>query len=379
MTHRRRRILTLLLSVSGLCAALGASLLTTPAWAIEGSGWQHALRLAQRLRAEPPDASVVVLLGGSCAREATVGDKEWAAEVQSRGGRAVVTYDLASRNQTFEQDVALVKALPKIPMLVFIGVNLGRFTSPPTTTISTTPVATKGTYSQHHYSSARVKTLEQKQKQVRQWLRQRYPFFQERYAANLAQLDRLIAACKQRGYRPVVLDLPRNMEVIGAAFDVPIKQYQDGCRALASQHGCRALASQHGVPFVDFVADAQLKNEDFYDLNHLVDPGRPKYQARLADETVRLLSLDGARATTAAASAEALQPSEAGARYRVLWPFGVTAVLMVGALAVQRRRVVVRRRRRARRRRVAAHREAAIHVYRSSALEDDADRDSSPG
>lgn len=68
--------------------------------------------------------------------------------MQRRGASPVVTYNLISRNQTLEQDVALVKALPKIPMLIFIRAKRGRFTSPPTTTASTTPVATKGAYAQ---------------------------------------------------------------------------------------------------------------------------------------------------------------------------------------------------------------------------------------
>ena len=143
---------------------LSASPFTTPARAIEGSDWQHALRVAQNLRAHPPAEPVVLLLGGSAAREATVSDAAWASAVQAhRSDSPVFTYDLGSRNQTFEQDVALVEALPRIPVLVFIGVNLGRFTSPPTTTTSTTPKATKGTYTQHHYSSARIQSLERKE------------------------------------------------------------------------------------------------------------------------------------------------------------------------------------------------------------------------
>ena len=239
---RPRLLRVLLLGICAACLSLGATPFTTSAQALEGSDWQHALRVAQDLRAHPPAGPVVLLLGGSAAREATVSDTAWAAEVQALADSPVATYNLGSRNQTFEQDVALVKALPRIPVLVFIGVNLGRFTSPPTTTTSTTPKATKGTYTQHHFSSARIQPLERKQDAVTYWTRQRQPVFSTRFAADLTRLERLVAACRSRGYHPVLLDLPRNTEVIGQAFDGPVAQYQDACRA---------LAAERSIPFLD--------------------------------------------------------------------------------------------------------------------------------
>jgi hypothetical protein len=343
MSQRPRRLLALLLGVGAACACLGASPLATPARAIEGSDWQHALRVAQDLRAHPPAAPVVLLLGGSAAREATVSDAAWASAVQARGESPVVTYNLGSRNQTFEQDVALVNALPRIPVLVFIGVNLGRFTSPPTTTTSTTPKATKGTYTQHHYGSARIQSLERKQDGVRYWMRQRYPVFSTRFAANLARLDRLVAACRAQGFRPVLLDLPRNMDVIGEAFDAPITQYQDGCRT---------LAAEHSIPFIDFAEDVELGNKDFFDLAHLVEPGQAKFQGRLTSETARLLAEYGMQPATG----EGWDGWSIASRTRSIAPWLVAAAVVGLALTVQRRRVVVRRRRRARRQRLAARR-----------------------
>src|SRR5665647_1365715 len=105
MRERRGRLWALFIIIVGVCIALDASLITRPASAIEGSDWQHALQVARDLRADPPDAPVVILLGGSCAREATVSDKDWAADVQDRSRSPLLTYNLGSRNQTFEQDV----------------------------------------------------------------------------------------------------------------------------------------------------------------------------------------------------------------------------------------------------------------------------------
>ena len=73
------------------------------------------------------------------------------------------------------------------------------------------------------------------------------------------------------------------MEAIGDAFDAPIEEYQQGCRT---------VAAKHDIPFIDFVDAAKLKDEDFFDLNHLVDSGWPKFQGLLADETLVLLETD---------------------------------------------------------------------------------------
>lgn len=247
-----------------------------------GSDWYHALDVIAAVNETPPEVPLVMLVGGSAARECTVSDADWAAQVDRRGGPEVVTYNIGSRNQTFYEDVALVKALPNVPTIVYIGVNMGRFTSPYTTKdVPLTPDPQKSAnHSQHHYSRARILTLAQKRALIPDWLKRRYPVFKARYAYSLGQLERLIRACKRRGFHPVMLDLPRNMAVIGDAFDRPIQRYH---------RGCKALAAKYDVPFVNFVRAARLVNRDFFDLAHLVEPGRVKFQRLLSDKTVRLL------------------------------------------------------------------------------------------
>jgi hypothetical protein len=250
---------------------------------IGGSDWYHALDVVAAVNETPPAVPMIVLVGGSCARECTVSDADWAAQIERRDGPPVVTYNIGSRNQTFYEDVALVKGLPAdVPTIVYIGVNMGRFTSPYTRKdVSLTPDPDKSAnHSQHHYSQARILTLAQKKALIPDWLTRRYPVFKARVAYNLGQLERLIRVCKQRGFRPVMLDLPRNMAVIGHAFDRPIERYH---------RGCKALAAKYDVPFVNFVRAARLVNRDFFDLAHLVEPGRVKFQRLLSDKTVRLL------------------------------------------------------------------------------------------
>lgn len=347
---RERHLRTLFICITGVCTVLGVSLFATTARAAEESDWHHALQVAQDLRTSPPSTPVVLLIGGSAAREATVSDSRWATDVLLRGGPSISAYNLGSKNRTFEQDVALVKALPKIPMLIFIGVNRGRFAGYSTTTTSTTPEATKAAnHGQHHYVGRPSLTPERKQEEVRTWMRERYSVFANRFAGNLEQLDALIAVCKKRGYQPVVLDLPRNMEAIGGAFDAPIEEYQGACRE---------VAAKHDIPFIDFVDAAQLKDEDFFDLNHLADSGWPKFQGLLAEET--LLLLDPQATAGGEGLAAALERIASGLRSRLLGPFGFAVLLLGVALAVWRRRVVVGRRRRARRRRQTGAHAAAF-------------------
>lgn len=246
-----------------------------------GSDWYHALDVIASVNETPPDVPLVLLLGGSCAREATVSDGDWAAQVERRGGPAVLTYNMGSRNQTFYEDVAFVKGLPQVPTIVYIGINLGRFNSPYTTkVVPLEPDPSKTTrYSQHRYSKARILSLTEKRRLVGDWLRRRYPVFKSRYAYNLRQLERLIRACKARGLHPVMLDLPRNMAVINDRFYRPIQKYHQGCRA---------LAREYSIPFVNFIGAAGFVSRDFFDIAHVVEPGRAKFQRLLSDKTIAL-------------------------------------------------------------------------------------------
>ncbi len=349
-----RRLRLAILAVAVASAVFSAGALTTPVQALEGSEWQHALWVGAQLRTHPPEGPIAVLLGGSCAREAIVNDASWAADVRHLGGYRVATYNLSSRRQTFEQEVALVKALPEIPMIVYIGLNAGRFAAQFTTTTDTTPPETKPTWVRHHYSAAKIWSPERKRERVRFWLDHRLAVFNERFTDHAAQLDRLIDACVRRGYTPVVLALPRNLVAMHHALDEPVGVY------LAAG---RTLARKHGVAFVDFVPELQLTDDDFFDLDHLVAPGPEIYQARLAFETVRLLATGrpaaeagGASPQPTARAASLKPPVDAPGRKPArgtgaLWPLALGIVLLGVALATLRRRAVVRRARARRRHR----------------------------
>jgi hypothetical protein len=244
------------------------------------------LQVVANLKAQPPAAPLVCLLGGSAARESTIDDASWSGQVTTLGGPPVVAYNLGSRNRTLAQDVELVRALPKTPGIVYIGINVGRFTAPPSHPTLDLPEPSQSLlpYRQHQYSQSKILSVARKRALLAKWLAERYPVFKKNYASNLETLDKLVVACKDRGLRPVLLELPRDTAIVGHALDAPVARYTSGCRA---------LAKKHGVPWVSFVNAARLPNADFYDLWHLVEPGRAVWQRFLSANSAGLLEKYG--------------------------------------------------------------------------------------
>ena len=295
-TARRRVVAMLawtasLLVVAALIGACSAPATTSRAAATGappgssdtgGGDWTHVLQVVANLKAQPPAAPLVCLFGGSAARECTIDDASWSAQVAKLGGPAVVACNLGSRNRTLAQDVELVQALPKTRGIVYIGINVGRFTAPPSDPSLDLPEPTQSLppYRQHQYSESKILSVARKRALLKAWLAKRYPEFKKNYASNLTTLEQLIVACKAQDLRPVLLELPRDTEIIGHSLDAPVARYTSGCRA---------LAKKHGVPWVSFVSAARLPNAVFYDLWHLVEPGRTVWQRLLSAKTVRLL------------------------------------------------------------------------------------------
>jgi hypothetical protein len=247
-----------------------------------GNDWAHVLQVVANLKAQPPAEPVVCLLGGSAARESTIGDASWAAQVKTLGGPTIAAFNLGSRNRTLAQDVKLIETLPTMPGIVYIGINVGRFTAPPSHPVLDLPqpASSLPPYRQHQYSQSKILSVAKKTALLDEWLARRYPAFRKNYASNLKTLEQLLVACKERGLHAVLLELPRDTAIVGHALDAPVARYTSGCRA---------LAKKHGVPWVSFVSAARLPNADFYDLWHLVEPGRAVWQRLLSVRTVDLL------------------------------------------------------------------------------------------
>ena len=246
-----------------------------------GRDWQHSVQVVANLRARPPKVPVVVLLGGSSARECTVHDDDWTSQIARRSGYDVLTYNLASKHRSYAQDLAFVRLLPRVPTIVYIGINLGRFCITPRAATIHLPHPRKLTYyPQHVYSRNHIQSASTKRYYVDYWLQARSPEFSSNYGGELAMLEQIIRTCKRRHLRVALLDLPRDLPVIGASFNGPVSRYQAGCAS---------LAKRWDIPWLHFVAAAHFVDRDFFDIFHLVEPGREKFQSILSDKTIRLL------------------------------------------------------------------------------------------
>ncbi len=239
-------------------------------------------------------APVVYLLGGSGARECVVSNADWGAELSRLADADVRAVDLGATNQSYTADRHYVCNMEDRPALVVIGVSLGRYTTPPPSQVEcdkklSPPLqaALDGEVEvEHRYTETRIKSDERKAQLLQTWLAERYPLFRKNYAANLDELEALLQACRERDYAAALLELPLDLEAAGDRFDTPRERYGRDCRRLAAKYQARWLS---------FVDDLRLPSTSFYDLAHLVEPGREAWQTRLSEEIAPLLSAGALR------------------------------------------------------------------------------------
>jgi len=276
-----------------LAASLGAVLLAAlvlagPAAAVYNSGddWRHVESTLKTLKRRPPSVPVVVLLGGSAARECITTEPAWSAQITALGGGRVRALNFGSSSQAFKNGLTIVNALPAVPTIVLIGLNVGRYTSiPPTQVVSAASSARgSGVYDSHRFHNGQQLSDAAKRGIVRTWLAVKYPRFKARYAGNAVVLRELIALCQERGFYPVLVELPLNLPVVRHSLDGARDRYR---------RGARSAAADSGIPYDDFIARIGLVSRDFVDIAHLVEPGRAKYQRRLSRVVVTRLKQYG--------------------------------------------------------------------------------------
>jgi hypothetical protein len=284
-----------------LVLASGALLAALPARASAGvDDWVHVwevVRLAEYRQTQPtpPHGVFVYYLGDSIGRESIVSDASWKNALVRRAaaaGKITVSaaYDVSGHNQTFGMDEKIVEGLPPTPSrrpqgIVLIGVGISRFIGPPVP-LDPAPLRPRAPgvapplspWQQHLYDGRAPLSLARKRELVPRWMDRRWAGFQENKARNVAKVQRLITLCKGKGLRPVILDLPLDLRVVGSGLGRP----RSAIRAAMG-----GLARKNDIRYVRFNASLGLPSSAFWDLHHLLRPGYERWQARLTAELVR--------------------------------------------------------------------------------------------
>jgi hypothetical protein len=291
-----------LLALLGACSASPASSAMTPvelrAYSLAGTApvkkslmspgedWKHLHQVLGYWQIYTPQRPAVYLLGGSVARESQINDLNWRRQIVDLGGPKVEAFNLGSMNQSYDDNIAMVKILPDVPTLVIIGVNLGRYTwreVEPEVTAKRIKPDTSGVispYNGHRFSQNHIAGDVRKRERVFKWLDERYPVFKANFRYNAGRLDELVALCLERGFHPVIMNLPINKPIVRHALDAPRERYA---------RNCRNVAEKYGIPYVDFLPSVPFVSRDFLDIWHCVEPGRVKWQLRVSKMVVRML------------------------------------------------------------------------------------------
>jgi hypothetical protein len=248
----------------------------------------RALQTVADLQAYPPAVPLVCMLGGSSARASTISDLAWTRQIRSDAGCRLVAFNLGSRNRLLTTDRRLVGMFPDVHPLVYIGVNMGRFCRGHTDPAITLPGSSGSTPSPQSRAPGPTHALSDavKRSMVTQWQQERWPQFQRNHRYELGVLESAVRLSLERGQHPVIIDLPRNMAIIGHQLDRPLALYHAGCRA---------IAKRNGIPYVEFQSQVAVGNRDFRDLWHLLPQSRHKWQRQLSLVTAKLLGQYGLR------------------------------------------------------------------------------------
>jgi hypothetical protein len=302
-TPLRRRSGIGLRAVLLAAAALLAALPATASAAVDD--WRHeweVLRLVTYLQAQDPVSPrpLVYDLGDSIARESVVSDSTWTTQLANRAGKAGKVapraFTLAGHNQTFGMDEQLVASIPVTPAgqppgIVLIGVGISRFIGPPLEAdrVDLDPPApgvepALSPWERHVYDGRKPLSLTRKKELVPRWMDRRWEAFQANRARNFAAIKRIIDLCKARRLRPVLLDQPLDMRVVGSGLDRPRLSIRSDCDTLVKRYG-----ASHGVRYVRFTKSVGIPTRYYWDMHHLLAPGAKMWQSRLSDELVKLL------------------------------------------------------------------------------------------
>jgi hypothetical protein len=285
------------------------------------------------LKKHPPTTPLVVILGGSAARECATTDGAMRSAIVRRWGGRVKVVSLASSVQRLASALAIIDNLPdQIGGVVVIAVHeltfagtaadaRGQLTgvtimatsralhdfignrfgyNPPNNMfeglrrhlawylrVRGVPAfkARRGVaYQRHRYDVRGALPMAAKQAEVLQFrstvgASPNGPFFTY-FGLNKALLTRCVSLAKAKGYQVLLMEDPQDRNAIGHAYDVYKQRYLPVCRQLVARRGAH---------YLDINAAASLRDTDFYDVSHLLSSGRGKWTPRLIAAIVNIL------------------------------------------------------------------------------------------
>lgn len=244
--------------------------------------YRHALQVVADLGAFPPKVPLVVLLGGSSQRSSTVSDLSLTRQIRAKVGYKMVAFNLGSKERLLTTDKRVAGLLPDVRPIVYIGVNMGRFCRGHSNPAIVLPDSTGASPTPQARTITRTNALSdmRKRQMVGEWMQERWPAFLRNYRSELGVLESAVKLSLKKGQHPVIIDLPRNMAIMGHQLDRPLNIYH---------RGCRAIAKRNGIPYVQFQGKVNVGNKDFRDLWHLLPTSRIKWQRQLSATTASLM------------------------------------------------------------------------------------------
>jgi len=324
-----------LVLAGGLMLALEAALARGLVWklpvgwvlATPHDDWSHAAWQIHRLRRDAGGAPVVVFIGGSAVREAVSGSAAMTAALSERAGRPMRFINLGTRDQNLAERLLLVDQLPRIEqgVVVFSMHPLFLRDGPEDWAIAAkgvrfplaSPALAKAvagiapqlsgdsgwhvlrfrpqvgnwikrrtaqravfrrlSYIEHMKEKAgpmSEQALADTMRMIGPEL-QHYPTYRD---ANLELLAHAVRLATTRGYRVILMDLPRNPVCDHALFRQVLADYSEA----VSQ-----LARHLDVPYVDMHAQLAFAREDFHDHVHFLRTSRPRFEAAFIERVLR--------------------------------------------------------------------------------------------
>jgi len=282
-----------------------------------------------KYRESEREKAAIFLFGGSSARECLPDDDRLEDSIKEKYNSDFKVLSLGTGNQSLIQSLALIDMLPdgREEDVLLIGVNIHRFNIPKSVIYEDLdnsfgddivwdllqPEASQLTrfagsfknvvslsynqlsrvygeltgngplakdYTRHRYTYDKRLSDEELGESFDTWLTELDTSFEEYFNLNSGYLDTLIKFAMDKGYKPVLLELPLNTVYAQNRIDKHLKLYGDYCQEVADKYKILYLKTGQEV---------EWERDHFHDLTHLVEPGREVFLDKLTADLVEVI------------------------------------------------------------------------------------------